>query len=112
VLATGHYTKNISDSLAQNHDELKALVAEKVKQDPSVRLIGRLPGYDTIVSQVTETTLRVVTEMLDDPRTDELINDLIRNNLVQIRQSVRDHDRRPAEEKAAPSPTPPARPPQ
>jgi len=111
VLATGHYTKNISDSLAQNHDDLKALVAEKVKQDPSVRLIGRLPGYDTIVGQVTETTLRVVTEMLDDPRTDELINDLIRNNLNQIKQAVRDHDRDRSDGQTPPDPIPPSRPP-
>jgi len=92
VLQTGHYTKNISAALAENHDDLKALVAEKVKQDPSVRLIGRLPGYDAIVGQVTETTLRVLVEMLDDPRTDELISDLIRHNLDQIKQAVRDHD--------------------
>ena len=54
-----------------------------------MRLIGRLPGYDTIVGEVTETTLRVIIEMLDDPRTDELINDLLRNNLTQIKEAVR-----------------------
>jgi len=105
VLQTGHYTKNISAALAENHDALKALVAEKVKQDPSVRLIGRLPGYDAIVGQVTETTLRVLVEMLDDPRTDELISDLIRHNLDQIKQAVRDHDQ------TAPLPPPDPMPP-
>jgi hypothetical protein len=92
VLQAGHYTKNISTALKENHDALKALVAEKVKQDPSVRLIGRLPGYDTVVSEVTETTLRVLMEMLDDPRTDELISDLLHENLEQIKQAVRDRD--------------------
>lgn len=89
VIQTGHYTRNISDALKENHDDLKALVAEKVRQDPNARLIGRLPGYDTIVGEVTETTLRVLIEMLDDPRTDELISDLLRNNLDQIKEAVR-----------------------
>lgn len=95
VIQTGHYTKNISDALVENHDELKALVTEKVSEDPNVRLISRLPGYGTIVGEVTETTLRVLIEMLSDPRTDELINDLLRNNLEQIKIAVRarDHER-------------------
>ena len=92
VIQTGHYTRNISDALIENHDELKLLVAEKVRQDPNVRLIGRLPGYDTVVSEVSETTLRVLIEMLDDPRMDELISDLLRNNLEQIKKAVRDRD--------------------
>lgn len=89
VIQTGHYTKNISDALIENHDELKALVTEKVSHDPNVRLLSKLPGYGTIVGEVTETTLRVLIEMLGDPRTDELINDLLRNNLEQIRDAVR-----------------------
>jgi len=93
VLQKGQYTRNISDALQENHDDLKALVAEKVRADPSVRLIGRLPGYDTIVNQVTETTLRVVIDMLGDPRMDELVNDLLRGNIEQIKQAVREHDR-------------------
>jgi hypothetical protein len=89
VIQTGHYTRNISAALVENHDELKHLVAEKVKEDPNVRLIGRLPGYDMIVGEVTETTLRVLIEMLGDARMDELISDLLRNNIQQIRAAVR-----------------------
>ena len=92
VVQTGHYTRNISDALVENHDNLKSLVAEKVRHDPNVRYVSRVPGYDTVVSQVTETTLRVIIDMLDDPRTDELVSDLLRNNLQQIRRSVRDRD--------------------
>ncbi len=107
VIQTGHYTRNISDALKENHDDLKALVAEKVKHDPNVRLIGKLPGYDTIVSEVSETTLRVLIEMLDDPRTDELINDLLRNNLTQIKQAVRSRAHEDAAPPAPPDPVPP-----
>ena len=89
VIQTGHYTRNISDALIENHDELKRLVAEKVRQDPNVKLIGRMPGYDAVVGEVTETTLRVLIAMLDDPRMDEVVSDLLRNNLQQIKQAVR-----------------------
>ena len=113
VMRTGHYTKNISDALLENHDELKALVAEKVREDPNARLVSRLPGYDTIVSEVTETTLRVMIEMLSDPRTDELVSDLLRNNLQQIQRAVRDrdHERLEGHEPADPVPASAPRPP-
>ena len=90
VLQKGSYTKNISAALVDNHDDLKALVAEKVRADPNVRLIGRLPGYETVVNQVTETTLRVVIDMLGDPRMDDFINDLLRDNIEQIKDAVRE----------------------
>jgi hypothetical protein len=90
VLASGHYTKNISAALVENHDELVALVSEKVRNDPSSRVISRVPGFDTIVHQVSETTLRVLIEMLGDPRMDDLVSDLIRNNLEQIKVAVRE----------------------
>lgn len=111
VIQTGHYTKNISDALRENHDELKALVAEKVREDPNVRLIGRIPGYDAIVSEVSETTLRVLIEMLQDPRTDELVSDLLRNNLTQIKQAVRDraHEDLASHPPADPAPPRPGR---
>ena len=97
VIQTGHYTRNISDALIENHDELKRLVAEKVRQDPNVKLIGRIPGYDSVVSEVSETTLRVLIAMLDDPRMDEVVSDLLRNNLQQIKRAVRErqHERPP-----------------
>jgi hypothetical protein len=92
VIQTGHYTQNISDALLENHDELKALVAEKVKADPNVRLVGKLPGWDTVVSETTEMVMRVLIDMLSDPRTDELVSDLLRNNLQQIKRAVRERD--------------------
>ncbi len=92
VIQTGKYTKNISDALLENHDELKALVAEKVRQDPNARLVSKLPGYERVVSEASETVLRVLIEMLSDPRMDELVADLLRNNLEQIGRAVRQKD--------------------
>jgi hypothetical protein len=97
VIQIGHYTKNISAALVENHDELVALVAEKVRNDPSSRVVSRLPGYDAVVAQVSETTLRVLIEMLGDPRMDELVSDMLRNNLEQIKEAVheREHEEVP-----------------
>jgi hypothetical protein len=105
VLRTGRYTQNIAAAIAENHDELSALVAEKVREDRHGRYVAKIPGYDTVVSEVSETTLRVVVGMLQDPRMDELVNDLLRNNLEQIRVAVRE---RQHEELAPPTPADPA----
>lgn len=91
VIQTGHYTQNIAAALTENHRELTELVAEKARRDPNLRVVGHLPGYHLIVTEVAETTLRVVVEMLGDPRMDELVADLLRNNLEQIRHAVRQH---------------------
>ena len=99
VLRTGRYTQNIAAAIAENHDELSALVAEKVRQDRHGRFVARIPGYDTVVTEVSETTLRVVVDMLQDPRMDELVNDLLRNNLEQIGHAVRER----AHEEVAPA---------
>ncbi len=106
VIQVGHYTKNISAALVENHDELVALVQEKVRNDPSARVVSRLPGYDAVVTQVSDTTLRVLIEMLGDPRMDELVSDLLRNNLQQIKLAVRAR-----ENEKLPPPAPPGAPP-
>lgn len=106
VIQTGHYTKNISAALLENHDELKALVTEKVRDDPNSRLVKKLPGYEAIVSEVSETTLRVIIEMLSDPRMDELVSDVLRNNLEQIKRAVRDREHEKLGELAPADPIP------
>lgn len=102
VIQTGHYTRNIADALVENRDELKALAAEKLRHDPNLALLSRVPGYGSIVSEISETTLRVIIDMLDDPRMDELVSDLLRNNLEQIKRAVRARDH-----EAVPVHTPP-----
>jgi len=106
VIQTGRYTRNISAALVENHDELKRLVAEKVREDPALGVVGRLPGYDAIVGQVSETTLRVLIEMLADPRMDELVSDLLRNNLEQIKSAVRERQIEEVPPHPPPDPSP------
>jgi hypothetical protein len=90
VLETGHYTRNMAAALEENRDELKVMVAEKIRNDPAAGRIYLVPFHDRIIDQVSDTTLRVILEILADPRTDELFSDMLRENIVQIRQAVRE----------------------
>ncbi|MGQ0839048.1 ion transporter [Actinokineospora sp.] len=101
VLRTGHYARNIASALAENRAEIRAMVLEKLKHDRQVGKLSVLPFHDEIVSAVSDAALRVILEMLADPRTDELISDLLRENIDQIRQAVHAGDHR-----ALPDPAP------
>jgi hypothetical protein len=70
------------------------MIAEKIKQDPTTRHIALVPFHDRLLREAAETTLRVVLEVLADPRTDELVSDVLRDNLSQIRNAVREHSPR------------------
>lgn len=89
VLQTGHYTRNIAAALRENHEEIKEMVAEKIKNDPTAGNINLIPFHDRIINEASETTLRVILEVLADPRTDELVSDMLRDNIKQIRAAVR-----------------------
>ncbi|HEY3716266.1 MAG TPA: hypothetical protein VGL39_17195 [Jatrophihabitantaceae bacterium] len=90
VLRAGHYTRNVAAALRENRVELKQMIAEKIKQDPTTGQIRLLPFHDRIINEVSETTLRVILEVLADPRTDELVADVLRDNIAQLRQAVRE----------------------
>jgi hypothetical protein len=90
VLQAGHYTRNIAAALQENREELKLMVAEKIRDDPTAGRIAFVPFHDRLIEQASETTLRVILEILADPRTDELVSDMLRDNLTQIRQAVRE----------------------
>lgn len=90
VLQTGNYTRNLAAALEENHLEIKQMVTEKIKQDPTASAINYLPFHDRLIREVIETTLRVVFEVLADPRTDELVSDVLRDNITQIRRAVRE----------------------
>lgn len=90
VLKTGSYTRNIASALEENREELKQMVTEKIRNDPTAGRIRMLPFHERVIEAASDTTLRVIFEILADPRTDELIADLLRDNLTQLRQAVRE----------------------
>lgn len=94
VLYSGHYTRNIAAALHENHVELRHMITEKIAADPAAsRSIGLLPFHERLIEEMTEAALRVVSEVLMDPRTDELVSDVLRDNLAQIRAAVNEKDR-------------------
>lgn len=90
VLRSGHYTQNIARALEQNQSELRAMVLEKIKEDQRAGRLSVLPFHDRVVESATDTTMRVILEVLADERTDELVADVLRENLLQIRHDVRE----------------------
>ena len=90
VLRAGHYTRNIAAALEENREELKQMVAEKIRDDPTAGRVYLVPFHQRIIEAASETTFRVILEILADPRTDELVSDMLRDNINQIRCAVRD----------------------
>jgi hypothetical protein len=88
VLRTGHYTRNVALALRENRKEIKHMVAEKIKTDRTAGAINLVPFHDRLIEQASETTMRVILEVLADPRTDELVSDMLRENVDQIRAAV------------------------
>ena len=114
VLQTGSYTKNFTSALEENRHELKAMILEKLEEDRLTGKVTMLPFHDKMIDTVSETTLRVIFAVLADPRTDELIADLLRENIVQLREEVRAKEYRKGDDAVSaipPSPrVPPRRP--
>lgn len=93
VLARGTYTENISRALEENQKELRAMILEKLREDRQTGRLRKLPFYDDIVESVIDAAMRVIEEVLKDPRTDELVADLLRENLTQLRVAVEQKER-------------------
>jgi hypothetical protein len=88
VLVKGTYTRNIARALAENEEHLREMVLDKLKADPQTRRLAWLPYHDAIVQSVVSAVLRVTENILNDPRTDELVADMLRENLAQLREAV------------------------
>lgn len=92
VMAKGKYTSNIARALQDNEREIEQMITEKLREDPQAGRLSRLPFYDDIVQSVTKAGFRVVMEVLRDPRTDALVADMLRENLLQLRAAVVEHE--------------------
>jgi hypothetical protein len=89
VLRSGHYTRNVASALDENHQQIKDMITEKVLAEPiAANSIGLLPFHEKLLQEIAEASLRVIQEVLKDPRTDELVSDILRDNINQIRTAV------------------------
>ncbi|MFD4433359.1 ion transporter [Nocardia sp. NPDC058497] len=89
VLRAGHYTKNIAAALEENHAEVDQMIVDLIKNDPQTGKLRYVPFHDDIIRLVADTVYRMLRQLLDDPRTDELVADMLRENLDQINDAVR-----------------------
>ncbi|HET7798185.1 MAG TPA: hypothetical protein VFK72_09890, partial [Nevskia sp.] len=71
---------------------LRAMIAEKLKQNPRTKTLSRLPFYNDIVASVIDAGLSLAHEVLADPRTDELVADILRENVDQLRGALQDKE--------------------
>jgi len=92
VIKTGTYAENVKNALDENHAELEAMVLELIREDQTTGKLRYLPFHDDIVRLVADTVLRIVDGALEDPRTTELVSDVIRNSATQLRQAIRAQD--------------------
>lgn len=88
VIGTADFPKHIASAVNENHDELRAIIAEKLAADPQTGRIKYVPFHDQIVNSAVDTTIRLVLEVLGDERIDEFIGDLVRESGQQIRDAV------------------------
>lgn len=91
VLKRAQFSKNVGRAMQENHVELRAMLLEKLRDDPQARRLSRLPFAADLTEAVIDAVLRVLDQLLQDPRTDELIADVLRENLQQIRRSVEEN---------------------
>ncbi|UGT40233.1 ion transporter [Nocardia yamanashiensis] len=95
VLRTGHYTRNIANALEENRSELDQMMLELIRQDPALGRVRYLPFHEDIIRGIADASFRMVFQVLADPRTDELVADVLRENVNQMREAVQSGTRVP-----------------
>ncbi len=88
VLQKGEYAKNLADHLESNGDDMMQIIVEKVKSDPAIGKVRHVPFFDDLVATSSRVSQRLVIDLLRDPRMDDMIKDVIRQNLQQMRAAV------------------------
>ena len=101
VILKGRYTHNLADAMEARGDEMLQIVVEKLKDDPKVGRIRHMPFFDDVVATSSRVTQRIAIDLLRDPRMDEIVKDIIRQNVEQIKAEVqRKEDERTARDVA------------
>src|SRR5699024_8992010 len=88
VLETGDYAGNFARSMDENKAALRNVVAEKVEQDRQLGRLSVVPFHSQLVNTVVDTSMRVTLEVLTDPRIEEFLAHVLRENRQQIRSAV------------------------
>lgn len=101
VILKGRYTQNLADAMEARGDEMLQIVVEKLKDDPKVGRIRHMPFFDDVVATSSRVTQRIAIDLLRDPRMDEIVKGIIKQNVEQIKAEVqRKEDERTARDVA------------
>src|SRR5699024_8409061 len=88
VLETGNYAHNIARSIGENRTTLRNVIAEKVSEDQQAGRLAGVPYHGRVMNTVVDTSMRFTLEVLTDPRIDDFLSEVIRENRQQIRSAV------------------------
>ncbi|WP_147471741.1 ion transporter [Nocardia stercoris] len=88
VMSAGKYAQNIASALDENRAELDAMMLEVIRSDPQLGRVKYLPFHEDIIRGIANASFRVVFQVLADDRIDELIGDVLRENIQQMRRAV------------------------
>lgn len=89
VLETGNYPQNLARSLGENRVLLRTIVTEKLRDDPQAGRFSKLPFHDELVRGVVDTSMRVILDVLIDPRIDHFFAEVVKENREQIREAIK-----------------------
>ena len=90
VLQKGTYATNVRRAIDENRLMLEAMILDLIREDRTAGRLRFVPFHDEIVRSTSDTVFRILDRALDDPRTAELISDIIANSIDQVRQAVRE----------------------
>lgn len=88
VILKGRYAHNLADAIEERGDEILDIIVEKVVHDPDVGRIRHMPFFEEIVGTSSRVTQRILIDLLRDERMSLMVQDIIRQNVDQIKASV------------------------
>lgn len=92
VMLKGKYMANMADAIEEHGDAMLDIAVEKVAEDPQIGRVRNVPFFDDIVRASSRVTQRIVIDLLRDPRMEELTQEIIAQNVQQIKASIKEKE--------------------
>ena len=92
VLQKGTYTRNLARALETHSAEIEEVVVDRVVEDPDLGRIRHIPFFREIATTASRVTQRIMIDMLNDPRMDKLVADILQENIQQLKEAIREKE--------------------
>lgn len=92
VIDQGTFTRNLARTMDENRQGIHRIIIDKVRRDPTVGRLRYLPFFNDLVDTMAVVAQRVLIEFLRDPRADGLGKAVLRENIDQLRESIRQRE--------------------